>query len=342
MHGQEVVLSVLHPGGTHSSSKSLLLDIGAGGAAILYPGFLYNDAECVLHIETTSGEPEMLQATLAWCRVLNKGVHMVGIRWTELFDIRQFVPSSRWGELGTSGDNVASPDVSGKVLAIGMDELEIELLKMLLKDLPIQVESAGFAGAAIDSLHDQAFDLLFVNGDCPELDHASFTAKLRHEGFDEPVFVLIDRKHLPDSSGGLEGVQYLARPLGEEGLLGSIRDAMLKAAEGTGGSKPIVSDRANDPDLHGPIGKFVRHARELRQTLRGTINTDNTEEARRCLVLLSNTSSGFGFLSLSDAAAGTLKALDASGSAQEAGPAIKQFIRVLDRLADPSQPAQAA
>jgi len=337
----DAVLSVIHPGGTHSSSKTLLLDIGAGGGSLLYPGFLYTDTECVIHLSTTSGHTEMLSATVAWCRVLSKGVHLVDIRWAELFDIRKFVPSSRWGELGSAGDGASSPDLNGRLLAIGVDDLEIELLRMLLKDLPVEISSVPFAGAAIDSLHDEAFDVIVLNGDCRELDHQSFIATLRHEGFVEPMVILIDRKNFPTSVND-KGMRFLGRPLNDEEFLAAVREILLDASSGSGGSKAIVSERADNPALRKSIGTFVRHAQGLRQKLRSAIISDNTEEARKCLVLLNNTAPGFGFNVLCEAATEALKALDASGSAQEAGPAIKQFVRTLDRLQAPSESADAA
>ena len=344
MSGKTVVLSVVHPGGTQSSSESRLLDISAGGASVLYPGFLHDNTECVIRIDTTGGRREWLNATVAGCSMLSKGIHRISLQWTELFDIRQFVPSSEWGKLGSQADVVATHALFGKLLAIGINDLEVELLRMLLKDFPIEIDSAPFAGAAIDSLHDTTFDILLVNGDCTELDRESFVTKLREEGFDESVFVLIDRKKLGSTARDGEGVQYLARPLVDEEFVSAIREALLETSNGAGGSRPIASDRANEPAVRDSISTFARHARGLRSTLRATVNTDNTEEARKCLTLVNNTASGFGFQILSNASAEVLKALDATGSAQEAGPAIKRFIRILDRVEDPqaaNEPGQA-
>ena len=341
MDARNVILSVIHPGGTHSSSHSLLMDIGPGGASVLYPGFLHTDTECVIHIESTAGQMEMLSASIAWCRVLCKGVHMVGMRWTELFDIRNFLPPDKWGELGPSGDNRASPDLTGRILTIGVDALEIELFKMLLKDLPIEVRPVPFSGAALDSLHTETFDMILVNGDCSELDFESFVSKLRHEGFVEPLMVVIDRKNIP-SQNDAKDVQFLARPLAGEDFVASVRKIMLGATKKSGGSKPIVSSRADNPALRQAIGTFVRHAQGLGQPLKAAVSADNAEQARKCLVLLYNTAAGFGFEGLREAAGEALKALDASGSAQEAGPAIKQFVRTLDRLQAPDKPADAA
>ncbi len=336
MSGKLVVLSVFHPGGTHSSSEGLLLDLSARGAAVLYPGFLHASTECIVRIETTSGVPEWVDASVAGCSMLSKGIHRVSLQWLETLEIRKFVPASEWGKLGGRADVTMSQVASGRVLAVGINDIEVELVRVLLKDLPLEVDVVPFSGAAIDALHETAFDILVVNGDCTDLDAPGFMLKLREEGFDEPVLVLIDTHKLPRTSSESQKVRYLARPLIDEDFTATIREVLLDPAHTAGGSKSIVSSRADEPGVRNSIETFVRRVRELRATLRAASQSDNTDEARRCLRLLQNTGAGFGFQVLTDAASETLTQLNASGSAQEASPAIKRLIRILDRVRSPA------
>ena len=339
--GKPVVLSVIHPGGSNSASQSLLMDIGMGGASVLYPGFLHTGTDCALWIEAPTGEEEMVRASVASCYVLAKGIHIVNLRWAEAVDLRALVPSTHWSALEPPSVGRQEPALSGKLLTIGVPELEVELIRMLTGTLNIEITEAPFAGAALDSLHEHAFDILERNGDCPETDYAGFVPRLRAEGFVEPIFVLVDRRHMPAASSD-PTVRHVARPINADDFTATIQEALRRLESNAGGSKPIVSERADEPQAEAGISTFVKQARGLRDRLRSTINSDNADQARECLELLHNTAPGFGFPIVCEVAHAALTALNASGSAEESGPAIKQLIRVLDRIQDPAAGAEAA
>ncbi len=328
---EPVVLSVIHPGGTHSASESILFDIGPGGAAVLYPGFLYGGTDCGLHLATTDGKESMLGAKVAWCRCLSRGVHCVGLRWSEEVDVRRYVPSSLWSELNLGSDKASMAEVSGRLLCIGVEPLEINLIKLMFQGMPVEVEVADDAGATFDSLHAQSSDVLLINSDSAAFDSEKLIAQLRQEGFAEPVILLADKRNeFEKQSGG--DFRVVSKPLDADGLLSAVRELMLAQDSTMTGTSPISSSLASKPEMVTAIEGFVEHVRALGDTLRGAISADNTDEARKSLLLIHNTASGFGFGLLGEASAEALKELDASGSAQEAAPHIRRFVRVLDRV----------
>ncbi|GIW73566.1 MAG: hypothetical protein KatS3mg103_0088 [Phycisphaerales bacterium] len=336
-----VVLSVIHPGGTHSSAEGMVYDIGPGGAGLLYPGFLYVDAECMLHMKTTNQEPVMLDATVAWCRFLSRGIHCVGLKWRERIDVRRFVPSSMWSELSSVHDEHLKAEISGRVLCIGAAALEVELVRLFLSNMPVEVQAVDSGGAAIDTLHQASFDLLILDGENDEIQAEDLLARLRQEGFAEPALILTDRRSAQPVSPG-DSVRYVPKPLEADVVLAAVREIMLAHANPMHGSGPIESSLAKDPKMASAIAGFVKHAKAQIDTIRGGLKSDNFAEVRKAVVLLHNTASGFGFGVLTDVAGEAIKALDASGSALEAAPTLKLLVRVLERLKAPEAPATTA
>ena len=335
------VLSVIHPGGTHTAAECLVYDIGPGGAAVLYPGFLYSAADCMVHMHTTGNEPAMLGASVAWCRFLGRGVHCVGLRWTQQVDVRRFLPSTMWSELGTSSDQQAQAEIKGRIMCIGISDLEVELIRVFLENMPVEVETVPSCGSAIDALHGKSFDLLMIDGDNREIEAEKLVDKLRQEGFVEPAIVLSERRSMPlgDSDNGS---CHIAKPLEAEAVLAAVREITLTQTHPANGSGPIVSALADRPKLQPAIASFVKHARVHMDTIRGGLNAESFDAVRRSVVLLHNTAAGFGFEILGDVAGEALKALDASGSAEESGPELKLLIRVIDRLKAPEAKTPAA
>ena len=336
-----VVLSVIHPGGTHTSAHCVLYDIGPGGAGLLYPGFLYSNAECMLHLTTSNHEPMMLDANIAWCRFLSRGIHCVGVRWNQAVDVRRFVPSTMWSELASVSDEHIKAEISGRVLCIGTADMEVELVRVILHDMPVSIESVVSDGAAIDKLHEKPYDLLVIDSENKEVNAEELVAKLRSEGFFEPALILAEKRRLQLTSPG-DGIRYVAKPLDTESLLATVREIMLAHANPVNGSAPIESTLVSRPDMKPAIASFVKHAKAQTETIRGGIASDNFDEVRRSVLLLHNTGGGFGYSVLSGVAGEALTALDASGSAQEASPSLKLLIRVLERLKSPeAQPGAA-
>lgn len=336
-----VVLSVIHPGGTHTSAECTVFDLGAGGAGLLYPGFLYADAECMLHMGPSDQEPEMLPAQVAWCRFLSRGIHCVGIRWHERIDVRRFVPSTMWSQLTSVHDEHLKAEISGRVLCIGVEELEVSLLHVFLRDMPVEIEAVASEGAAIDSLHREAFDLLVIDDENAEINSDQLLTKLRGEGFAEPAIVIADRRHLQPASMG-DTVRYLAKPLEAEAVLASVREIMLAHANPLHGSGAIHSTLGKDPRMTPAITAFIKHTKNQVEIIRGGMKSENFGEVRKAVVLLHNTAAGFGFQVLGEVAAEAVRALDASGSAAEAGPTLKLLIRVAERLRSPQDASSAA
>ncbi|MEQ8845799.1 MAG: hypothetical protein RIB58_13195 [Phycisphaerales bacterium] len=338
---QLVNMSVIHPGGTNSASQSILFDIGPGGAAVLYPGFVYNQTECYIHMASTDGKPAMLGACAAWCRFLSRGVHCLGMKWLEPIDVRRFVPSSHWSELGVSRDEHARAEVSGRVLSVGFDAMEAALVQLALQGVDVELDAAEDAGATLDALQETSFDLLIINAEASSFDADALLDKLRLEGFCEPVILVSDRR-ADGSVREAEHLRHLSKPIDSESLIAAVRELMLTQSESNGGSSPVVSTLADQPAMASAIGTFIVHAQRHSETLRGAISTGNAQEARKSLLLLLNTSSGFGFATLGDVAGEAMKALDASGSLEEAAPQIKRFMRIVGRLQAPQSEAGAA
>ena len=50
VRGQKIVVTIMHPGGSLTANEGVLLDVSAGGAGFLYPGFVHHESVCVAHL----------------------------------------------------------------------------------------------------------------------------------------------------------------------------------------------------------------------------------------------------------------------------------------------------
>tara|TARA_Y100001933_G_scaffold263639_1_gene325945 strand:- start:18 stop:1190 length:1173 start_codon:yes stop_codon:yes gene_type:complete len=330
VEGLRVVMTVMHPGGSLTASESVLLDLSEGGAGVLYPGFVHQDSTCVVHIDTLQKERLQIAAQSVWCRFIGRTIHAVGVRWLEKVDVRKFVSSRDWLEQMAESDDFSSSDLSGRLLAVGIDDLELTLLQSYLSDTTIRIDTAKDSGAAIDRLAAEGFDFVMVDSDNPEAGAHTLHAHIRSAGTQEPMLFVTSK---PDGVLGLEsaaGVSILSRPYSADMVIGALRDLSLDDVNPLSGSKPIFCEL---PDAkHGPVTTYLERLRDSSGTLEQAIIADKAGEAVRVAQLIKNTASGFGFPLLEQAAESAIVAVNASGSAAEAEVALRTLCRVISRL----------
>jgi hypothetical protein len=338
--GRPASLSVVHPGGSIAAAECLLMDISGGGAALLYPGFLHEGSECVLHAVNLEGESVMIPARVVWCRFVGRSIHTIGLEWEEPIDPRIFVPSKDWLEQMSQSGAQVKTEISGRMLAVGVGEIESELLRMYLAETSLELVFAGFSGAALDEVRRQAFDIMLVDGEGGEQESRDLVARLRGEGFREPILVVQEVR------GGVEpqfekGTLLLPKPYDRDGLLAVTRDLLLANENPLTGSRPIRSELPDLQSKAAAVSAYVQRVREFAERLESAIAADRADEALQVLQSVRNTASGFGFPMLVEAVSQAITAVNACGSAEEASSSIRTVERMLNRLEDPVDQVRA-
>jgi DNA-binding response OmpR family regulator len=101
-----------------------------------------------------------------------------------------------------------------RILVIEDDELVASGLKQGLTQAGYTVDLVGSAEAAVEALHDGAFDLALVDIGLPQADGLTLVRHLRAQGNTLPILVLTARGSLEDMVNGLDvgADDYLAKP----------------------------------------------------------------------------------------------------------------------------------
>lgn len=334
LDAKRIMLSVVHPGGSVACSKCIMLDISAGGASLLYPGFLHARTECVLHTNSLDGESVMLPAEIVWCRFVTKSIHSIGLRWDKEIDPRLFIPSKEWLEQMSTSDGLVKAELNGRLLAVGINEIERDLISLYLDQTSIEMISVDFGGAAFDQFRKQSFDIIVIDADCPECAGDDLVTRLRAEGFTEPIVLLMDQRAItappPDKT-----VTILPKPFTKDDLLAVLRDLILANANPFTGSRPIRTELDLTSALVPAISAYIAKLRGFTTSLNAAITADRADEAAKILLTVRNTASGYGFPVLVEAAGLAITSVNASGSAEESAAQIRLLIRMINRLEDP-------
>ncbi|MDQ7014711.1 MAG: PilZ domain-containing protein [Planctomycetota bacterium] len=329
-----IVVTAMHPGGSMTSSESIMLNISGGGVGLLFPGFLHNGTECAIHIRTTDGEPMILIGTVVWCRLLAQSVHSLGLRFTPEIDVRNYIPSSQWLEQMSNSDEHVNAELAGRILLIGFDESELQMLHIFLQGTSFALGEAGFDGAALDSIRRESFDILMIDADNLTDDPSNLVGRIRGEGSREPVLVVSSNPPSKTVSS-LSAVETLRKPLQNDVILAVLRDLLLTQITPFTGTRPICSELSDLESKMNAVNAYIENCNGYSETIHAAIGADNALEALRAAQSIYNTASGFGFPVLGEAAAQAITAINASGSAKEAAPALRTLIRIVGRLKSP-------
>ena len=344
----DIRLQITHPGGGTVDCVVPARDLSATGIALLYWGFLHAGTQLRISLPKLTGGDEHIAGSVAWCKHVVGPHHLIGIRFAERVLPRLFVApdSLDGGDLAASGDVVDPRALRGRVMVIGDDELQRELLKHHLAPTqitPILVPDTASAVAALR--RGDKVDLLFVDLNLDSDIGEQAIKTCRGAGYSGPIAVFTAES----STQRLREVQsqvsaILQKPYDQSRLLHLLSLWLTDAsvAVDPAGDNAIRSVLASDPKMHEMISRFVLKARELAVRIQKSIDTGDLTMARQCCSTLKGTGGSFGFPIVSRAAGDAVLALDASQSVAESATVLQRLIMICRQLAGPRSTGQAA
>ena len=168
LEGQRFTVTIMHPGGSLTASECVLIDVSEGGAGFLYPGFVHNQSSCVAHLHSIDGNEIQIAGSAVWCRFVSRTVHAIGVKWDEPIEVRQFVSNRDWLEQVANSDEIKQAKLTGTIVLVGFDEIEVDLIRVFLEHEDVQIEAVEATGAAHDRLAGGGVDAVLVEADIAE------------------------------------------------------------------------------------------------------------------------------------------------------------------------------
>jgi signal transduction histidine kinase/CheY-like chemotaxis protein/HPt (histidine-containing phosphotransfer) domain-containing protein len=214
--------------------------------------------------------------------------------------------------------------LQGKVLLAEDGEDNQVLIATLLRRAGVTVAVVGsgdlaLAQALTAAREGHPFDLVLMDMQMPVLDGYQATRRLRAEGYQGRVVGLTAHAMAGERERCLEAGcdDYLAKPLDPESFSALLRRSLPAAGPAPAAPEPLHSHLHADRDLAPILPRFVGGLPERMDRLRAAARAGAWEDLGRLVHQLRGAAGGYGFPSITQAAAAVEEALKAgAGRAQ--------------------------
>ena len=337
----DVQVRIVQPGGGITVRSVYAHDLGPTGMSLLHPGYLHVGTAVQVSLPRRLGGEDHADGRVVACRYASRVWHACQVAFTEAVSLKAVV---RPGELqatgGTGGPAVRPETVLGDVLVIDGQELDRLLFAHLVRKTKLNVTAVLDVGQAVRSVGDVRFDLIVLDVDPRAGGDGADGAveRLRRAGYAGPIVATgadlapwVDRLR----AAGVEVT--IAKPYDEDRLLVALSAALTMGAGPD--EDPLYSDLAAQDGIEPLLAAFCRRVQQVLGELRAHVTAGRVIEVRHACVGLRGSAGGFGFPSITAAAAEAVKALDASGDVGEAREAINRMTALCRRASAKRPPA---
>lgn len=326
-----LLVRVTHPGGGCTQRMVHSFDLSAGGVGILYHGYLHTGTLITVSLPKRMGGAESVLGKVAWCRHGSGAWHGVGIKFKEPVFVRSFVNFADWGNLSAATD-VQPQDLVGELLSIDDRDLDQLLLKHMLSSTKLTITSVNSAEQALTELKKTQFAVVCtdLNLGVDSTSGSDLIAQMRAAGYLGPIVALSAEGAQLERAGRDLGVSTLAKPFEQRQLF-----AVLSTALGVGGDsagEPLISELANTPGVQTLLEQFQSLMQQSMRELQQSINEQSFAKVRMVCQMIRGTATGYGFPTVSTAAAEAVKALDAGGDVGEASASLQKLQQLARRI----------
>ncbi|MCA9279328.1 MAG: response regulator [Phycisphaeraceae bacterium] len=326
---------IQHPGGSKVHAEVLVYNLSSGGIGFVYTGYLHRSTEITITLHTLRGELRELSGKVAWCALLTRQFHAVGMQCDEKSDPRDYIEPSIIAVHNVEDESARRKALRGRVLLVEDDKMEANLVKMLLSDTSLRVDVASDTGEALDCLRTESFDIVLADSVLHRDTRVDqYVPRMRDEGFTGPIVLFLQQRDNIDPNGSLPGActDVVAKPLNQDELIAVIERALRHSHDPTCSTDLIYSTMKDALKFTSWIAEYIEVVRKKAKLIEEALRSENVELAMDECSAICATGVSYGFEILSEAAQETITALKSSASCTESAAEIRKLLRVIKRL----------
>lgn len=280
-------------------------NISEGGIAFLHGGFVHPGTRCMAQLITTYGTWDDVEGEVIDCRYQQGNVHEVVMK----FD-RDIDPSA-----------YSNTAIHSRVLLVEDDAAWARLAILHLEQLNADVVHVVNGQLAVEKAEEQAFDLILMDMEMPEMNGFDAIRTLRDQGYSGIIVAATGLTEKNDEQRCLDAGcdRYIAKPYHRETLnelLASLRE------------EPLFSSFCHDTSLIDIINEFVDALSSKVRAIEAAVVKEDLPEVQKLVRTLKGEGSGYGFDPITDAAAEAEKELLAGATLAEAEESIHALTKL--------------
>lgn len=218
---QKLVMIIQQPGDSAPMRYAVEpRDLGEGGLAFLYGGFIHTGSLCTAQLITLHGTWNDIPGTVVNCLYAADGLHEVHVKFYEPIEPALYCRRA----------------IRSRVLLVEDDLAIARLAELFFTRNSADVDHAENGRVALAKAKDNMYDLILMDIEMPEMDGLTAVKKLRAKGYSGRIVAATSMTHPGARQKCLDAGfdDYIAKPLNRRGHCGRA----LGGATGTAVQQP--------------------------------------------------------------------------------------------------------